>query len=98
MKYWNGSRVEAEGRMARRERSASSSGSCRITTERRSQPLFCLAPSTVASILTSACVARLAEIAADIDTALRALAKAKFHCNETYSIISTGSLALDFSL
>src|SRR4051794_15451673 len=48
-----------------------------VTTERRSQLPFCLAPSTVGLILALAFVARLAEIAADIGTALRALANAK---------------------
>src|SRR5205809_621083 len=42
-----------------------------VTTARRSQLPFCLAPSTVAFILALAFVARLAEIAADIGTALR---------------------------
>jgi hypothetical protein len=43
-------------------------------------------------ILALACVARLAEIAADIGTALRALANAKIHSNATHSSISTVSL------
>jgi len=42
-------------------------------------------------ILALACVARLIEIALDIDTALRALANAKIHSNATHSNISTGS-------
>jgi hypothetical protein len=42
-------------------------------------------------ILALACVARLAEIAADIGTALRALANAKIHSNAGCSSISTGS-------
>src|SRR6266436_5988563 len=45
-----------------------------VTTERRRQLPFCLAPATVALILALACVARLGKITADIDTALRALA------------------------
>ena len=74
MKKWNGSRVEAEGQMARSKRGASPSRNGGITSKRRSQLPFCLAPSMVALILALACVARLAEIAADIGTALRALA------------------------
>ena len=66
MKKWNGSRVEAEGQMARSKRGASPSRTCGITSKRRSQLPFCLAPSRVALILALACVARLAEIAADI--------------------------------
>jgi len=42
-------------------------------------------------ILALAGVARLAEIAADIGTALRALANAKIHSNATRSGISTVS-------
>ena len=64
MKKWNGSRVEAEGQMARSKRGASPQGA--VTSKRRSQLPFCLAPSRVALILALACVARLAEIAADI--------------------------------
>ena len=56
-------------------------------------PPFCLAPSEVALILALACVARLAEITADIDTALRALATAKIRSNATHPSISTVSLA-----
>ena len=37
-----------------------------VTSKRRSQLPFCLAPSRVALILALACVARLAEIATDI--------------------------------
>jgi hypothetical protein len=62
-----------------------------LTTERRSQLPFCLAPSTVALILALAFVAHLAEIALDIGTSLRALANAKIHSNATHSDISTGS-------
>ena len=89
MKYWSGSRVEAEGRMARSEGGASPKWA--VTTERRSQLPFCHAPSTVALILALAYVARLAEIAMDIGAALRALANAKIHSNATYSSISTVS-------
>ena len=66
MKYWSGSRVEPEGRMARSEGGASPKRA--VTTERRRQLPFCLAPSTVALILAPKAfgVARLAEIAADI--------------------------------
>lgn len=60
-------------------------------SEQRSQLPFCLAPSTVALILALAYVAHLAEIAADIGTALRALAKAKIHSNATHPSISTVS-------
>jgi hypothetical protein len=42
-------------------------------------------------ILALACVARLAEITADIDPALRALANAKIHSNATHPSISTVS-------
>ena len=55
MKYWNGSRVEAEGRMARSEGGASPKRAA--TTERRGQLPFCLAPATVALILALASVA-----------------------------------------
>jgi len=59
--------------------------------ERRSQLPFCLAPTRVALILLLVCVARLAEIAADIGTALRALANAKIHSNAARPSISTVS-------
>jgi len=62
-----------------------------LTTERRRQLPFCLAPSTVTLILALACVARLAEIALDIGAALRALANANIYCNATHSSISTVS-------
>ena len=70
MKKWNGSRVEAEGQMARSKRGASPSRNGGITSKRRSQLPFCLAPSRVALILAPKAfgVARLAEIAADIGT------------------------------
>ena len=89
MKCWSGSRVEAEGRMARSEGGASPQWA--VTTERRRQLPFCFAPSTVALILALACVARLAEIAEDIGAALRALANAKIYSNATHSRISTVS-------
>ena len=89
MKCWHGLRVEAKGRMARSEGCASPKWA--VTTERRRQLPFCFAPSTVALILALACVARLAEIAADIGTAFRALANAKIHSNATHSSISTVS-------
>ena len=54
--------------MARSEGGASPQRA--VTTERRRQLPFCLAPRRVALILALACVARLAEIAADIGTAL----------------------------
>jgi hypothetical protein len=62
-----------------------------VTTERRRQLPFCLAPSTVALILAWAFVARLAEIALDIGTALRALANTKIHSNAAHPNTSTGS-------
>jgi len=62
-----------------------------VTTERRGQLPFCLAPSTVALILVLACVARLAEIALDISTAFRALANAKIHSNAAHPNTSTVS-------
>jgi len=83
LKYWSGSCVEAEGRMSRSEGGASLPHSW-ITTER-------LAPARVTLILALAGVARWAEIAADIDAALRALANAKIHSNATHSSISTVS-------
>jgi len=89
LKYWGGSRVEAEGQMARSEGGASPQRA--VTTERRRQLPFCLAPATVALILALAGVARWAEIAADIGAALRALANAKIHSNATHSSISTVS-------
>ena len=52
---------------------------------------FCLAPSRVALILALACVANLAEIAADIGAALRALARPKIHSNAAHPSISTVS-------
>src|SRR5947207_5496606 len=89
LKYWSGSRVEAEGRMARSEGGASPERA--VTTERRRRLPFCLAPATVALILALAGVARWAEIAADIGAALRALANPKIHSNATHSSISTVS-------
>jgi len=77
--------------MARSEGGASPKRA--VTTERRRQLPFCLAPSTVALILALACVARLAEIALDIGAALRALANAKIHSNAAHSSISTVSQA-----
>src|SRR5947208_5901770 len=62
-----------------------------VTSKRRSQLPFCLAPSRVALILALACVARLAEIAADIGTALRVLASTKIHSNAPHSSFSTVS-------
>jgi hypothetical protein len=89
LKYWGGSRVEAEGRMARSEGGASPSAGCND----RATPPAALLPRavTVALILALACVARLAEITTDIDTALRALATAKIHSNATHPSISTVS-------
>src|SRR6266446_10998512 len=75
--------------MARSKRGASPQGA--ITSKRRSQLSFCLAPSRVAWILVLACVARLAEIAADIGAALRALASTKIHSNAAHSSFSTVS-------
>ena len=62
-----------------------------VTTERRRQLPFCLAPSTVALILALAGVARLVEITADIGAALDVLANAKIYSNATRSITSTVS-------
>ena len=75
--------------MARSEGDASPQWA--VTTERRSQLPFCLAPSTVALILALARVACLTEITADIDTALRALANAEIHSNATHPSNSTVS-------
>jgi len=93
-----GETVEILERVARRGRRADGKergrripASGAVTTERRRQLPFCLAPSTVALILALARVARLAEIAADIGAALRALANAKIHSNATHSSISTVS-------
>src|SRR6266478_9617623 len=95
LKKWNGSRVEAEGRMARSKRGASPQGA--VTSKRRSQLPFCLAPSRVALILALACVARLAEIAADIGTALRALPSTKIHSNAAHSSFSTVSREMNMN-
>ena len=57
----------------------------------RGQLPFCLAPSRVALILALACVARLAQIAADIGAALRALASTKIHSNAAHSSFPTVS-------
>ena len=80
--------------MARSEGGASPKRA--VTTERRRQLPFCLAPSTVALILALACVARLAEIAADIGTALRALASTKIHSNAAHSSFSTVSQEIKY--
>jgi enoyl-CoA hydratase/carnithine racemase len=48
-------------------------------------------------ILALACVARLAEIAADIGTALRALASTKIHSNAAHSSFSTVSWEINMS-
>jgi enoyl-CoA hydratase/carnithine racemase len=66
-------------------------------SKRRSQLPFCLAPSRVALILALACVPRLAEIAADIGTALRALASTKIHSNAADSSFSTVSWEINMS-
>jgi len=76
--------------MARSEGGASPQRA--VTTERRRQRPFCLAPASVALILALAGVARWAEIAADIGSALRALANAKIHSNAIHPSISTVSL------
>jgi len=76
--------------MARSEGGASPQRA--VTTERRRQRPFCLAPVPVALILALAGVARWAEIAADIGSALRALANAKIHSNAIHPSISTVSL------
>jgi hypothetical protein len=47
-------------------------------------------------ILALACVARLAEIAADIGTALRALASTKIHSNAAHSSFSTVSWEIKY--
>jgi hypothetical protein len=63
LKYWSGSRVEADGRRARSERGTSPAG----CNERATTPSACLPRARrVASILALAGVARWAEIAADI--------------------------------
>src|SRR5258708_33960991 len=81
--------------MARSKRGASPEGA--VTSKRRSQLPFCLAPSRVALILPLACVARLAEIAADISTALRALGSTKIHRNAAHSSFSTVSREINMS-
>jgi len=97
LKYWDGSRVndvvahEAPGTVRHGPKALRRSATTFATTERRRQLAFCLASSTVALILALAFVARLAEIAADIGTALRALANAKIHSNAAHSRISTVS-------
>ena len=68
-----------------------------VTSKRRSSQLpFCLAPSRVALILALACVARLAEIAADIGTPLRALASTKIHSNAAHASFSTVSREITY--
>jgi hypothetical protein len=99
LKKWNGSRVEAEGQMARSKRGASPHGA--VTSKRRSQLLFCLAPSRVALILALACIARLAEIAAISAMPvrlgpLRALASTKIHGNAAHSSFSTVSREITY--
>ena len=89
MKYWSESRVEAEGRMASSEGGASPLAGW---NDPATLPAALLPRAVeVALILALACVARLAEIAADIGTALRALANAKIHSNAAHSSISTVS-------
>ena len=69
LQYWGGSRVEAEGQMARSERSASLLVGC---NERTTPPTARLPRAHgVALILELAFVARLAEIAADIRLPVR---------------------------
>ncbi len=89
MKKWNGSRVEAGRADGKEQARRIPTGA--VTSERRSQLPFCLAPSRVALILALACVARLAQIAADIGAALRALASTKIHSNAAHSSFSTVS-------
>ena len=67
-----------------------------VTSERRIQLPFCLAPSRVALILALACVARLAQIAADIGAALRALASTKIHSNAAHSSFPTVSREITY--
>jgi hypothetical protein len=68
LQSWDGSRVEADGQMARTERGATRLVGC---NERTTPPTARLARAHgVASILALAFVARLAEIAADIGAAL----------------------------
>jgi hypothetical protein len=78
--------------MARSEEGASPSRDCGITTERRRQLPFCLAPSTVALIL----VPRPRDCSLGRDRCgyrhcARALANAKIHSNATHPSISTVS-------
>jgi hypothetical protein len=82
--------------MARSEGGASPKRA--VTTERRRQLPFCLAPSTVALILAPKAfgVARLAEIAVDIGAALRALANAKIYSNAAHSSFSTVSREIKY--
>ena len=89
MKNWDGPRVGVEWRIGKRQGRRIPLWA--VTNERRSQSPFYLAPSTVALILVLACVARMAEIAADIGPALRVLANAKIHGNATRPNISTVS-------
>ena len=56
----------------------------------------CLAPSRIALILALACVARLAEIAADINAVLCALASTKIHSNAAHSSFSTVSWEIKY--
>ena len=88
-KYWDGSRVEAEGRMARSEEGASPQWA--VTTERRSQLPFCLAPSSVAWIFGVGPRCSLGRDRCGYRHRARALANAKIHSNATPSSISTVS-------
>ena len=83
MKYWSGSRVEAEGRMARSEGGASPSAGC---NDRATKPAALLPRAVDGCVDFDAgrpAAAGLADIALDIGTALRALANAKIHSNAT---------------
>ena len=97
LKYWNGPRVEPEEADGKERVRRIPAAGCNERVDAaspesvRGQLPFCLAPSRVALILALACVARLAEIAADIGAALRALARPKIHSNATHPRISTVS-------
>jgi hypothetical protein len=90
LKYWSKSRVEAEGPDGKeRVRRIPFSGLQRASDAARR--LFCLAPEGLRQFLALACVARLAEIAADIGAALAPWPAPKSNSNAAHSGISTVS-------
>ncbi len=87
MKYWDGSRVEAEGADGK-ERMRRIPLQRAATNERRGQTPLLLRVRRVASLLALAGVTRLAEIAADIGAALAPWPVPKLDSNAGHSSIS----------